>query len=98
MSCMSTHQLYPRWTDNRGPVRGGGGRPLWPQRSRVDEGAARARSDEEPQRRQPVLSCPGVLPRHSVDAPTQPPCIASHDLRFRNRLTGAAAGATAARP
>jgi hypothetical protein len=27
-------------------------------------------------------SCPGVLPRHSVDAPTQPRCIASPGLRF----------------
>jgi len=35
-------------------------------------------------------SCPGVLPRHSVDAPTQPRCVASHGLRFRNRLQGAA--------
>jgi hypothetical protein len=31
-------------------------------------------------------SCPGVLPRHSVDAPTQTRCVASHGLRFRNRL------------
>jgi hypothetical protein len=31
-------------------------------------------------------SCPGVLPRHTVDAPTQPRCVASHGLRFRNRL------------
>jgi hypothetical protein len=41
-------------------------------------------SDEEQQRRQPVLS--RLLPRHSVDAPTQPRCVASHGLRFRNRL------------
>jgi hypothetical protein len=33
-------------------------------------------------------SCPGVMPRHSVDAPTQPRCVASHGLRFRNRLMG----------
>jgi hypothetical protein len=34
-------------------------------------------------------SCPGVLPRHSVDAPPQPRCVVSHGLRFRNRLLAA---------
>jgi hypothetical protein len=48
-------------------------------RSRLGRGASSAASP----------SCPGVLPRHSVDAPTQPRCIASRGLRFRNRLPGA---------
>jgi hypothetical protein len=39
-------------------------------------------------------SCPGVLPRHSVDAPTQPRCVASPGLRFRNRLLATASSVT----
>jgi hypothetical protein len=31
-----------------------------------------------------------AVPRHSVDAPTQPRCVGTHGLRFRNRVTGAA--------
>jgi hypothetical protein len=57
----------------------------WPERA--DTGAPPPGSPlMEQQRRQPVR--PGVLPRHSVDAPTRPRCVASHGSPLRNRLPG----------